>query len=242
MTFPFPMFVPMTSAPTLSFNKSSSNPIAAQVRAATVTFSSVDIGNPADKSDRIVIVTALLQANAAVALLDITGCTIGGVAATELANASHVGGGNERALVRIYAALVTAGTTASVALTIANPTTGGGTQRVGIAAYWVKGIGTAASAIEYAPEISTTNTDPLTGTINVQNGGAVVAGAVIGTTNTSFTWTGATEDLDTAAGVGTLSAAAIGSLTAETGRTVTADQATSGTYRAMAAISIKGSA
>lgn len=241
MTFPMPTMPAFAAGATLSFNESTSNPIADQTTAASPrTFSAVDFGNPADKSDRIAIVVVTLAGDAAAFLLDITNVTIGGTSATKLLDVTHTGGSNEVAICHVYALLLTTGTTADVVVTIANAGTGGAAQKVGIAAYWAKGIGTNPATIAH-DTLSATAADPLTGTINVLEGGAVVAGAAV-SSNSNFAWTGATENYDYAGSGGSITTAAASGLSAETGRTITADQVTAGTAQALGAVSLKNAA
>ena len=177
---------PSAAGATLSFNASNSNSSITPVSLNTAqnTFSSVDIGNPADKSDRIVLVVAVLGRNDAGSgnTPDINDILIGGTSGTSLMDVHHVPSGKKSAVVRMFSRLVTTGTTADIRVDITTRAGGGDdTGRLSISVFWMTGIGTTASAIEYDTQITdAAGTDPATGTIDVEEGGAVVAAMGVG--------------------------------------------------------------
>jgi hypothetical protein len=152
----------------------------------------------------------------------VSSATLGGVSATIDAQVTHSSGGS--GVVAIVSATVTTGTTATLSVTFS-----GGMVRAAVWAVAVDNLsGTAAT-----DTLTTTATDPLTGTIDWLNQGFVIAGAMTNA-NTTFTWTGVTEQVEgnfesAAASGGYLFPTSNG-----TAQTVSSDIASPGVRRAMA--------
>lgn len=146
---------------------------------ATVTLTGVAIGTPAP--DRLVVAVVLGRDSNA---RTISSVTIGGVAAT-----AAVTSPSQNNPTGIYYARVPAGTTADIVVTFSAATT-----RMAVAVYTLTGYRNAApAAVDQDYDTTTT----LSATLARPRDAVVIAGSITSSTGT-FTWTGATEDADTA--------------------------------------------
>lgn len=152
----------------------------------------------------------------------VSSATLGGVSATIDAQVTHSSGGS--AVVAIVSATVTTGTTATLSVTFS-----GGMNRAAVWAVAVDNLsGTAAT-----DTLTTTATDPLTGTIDWLNQGFVIAGAMTNA-NTTFTWTGVTEQVEGNFETASASGGYLFPTSNGTAQTVSSDIASPSTRRAMA--------
>lgn len=148
---------------------------------STYTFTSHAIGTAT--ADRVVLVAVGVRS--ATAGVSISSMTIGGVSATELAEAST----GSNVSVAVYGLLVTSGTTATIVVTPS-----ASCQRCQIAVYEMTGTGGSTTTSATATDI----TSPTSTTITIPVNGAAVAGAfgqsasAVGTA----TWAGLTKDAD----------------------------------------------
>lgn len=157
--------------------------------------------------------------------------TIGGVSATLLREDGHDAGGDTA--VSIYIALVPTGTSGTVAITYA-----AGRRNAGVALYRLTGLNSTI-----AVDTASNTADPMTDTIDVNDGGVVIAGAMtrsnVGATNT---WTGVTQPGNVSDEIGNgdvLYASFEASLGSETGRTITANLSAAGSSEVMTAVSLR---
>jgi len=150
--------------------------------AAEYTFSSQSIG--AADSDRYIICCVAWRASADTTLSSVS---IGGVAATLLANNVNVSGG-ETSGTCIAVAAVPSGTTGDVVVTI-----GATALRCGIALYRAVGLGTPT----VPHDTLTSDADSPTGTIDIPNNGLCIGIAYNASQDTNaVSWTGLTEDFE----------------------------------------------
>jgi hypothetical protein len=148
------------------------------------TFSGQSIG-PAS-NDRVVIVTIGSRVNASTTL---SGVTIGGVTATEIAYAQNVhAGGTEHCA--IYAAKITSGTTAEIVVTFTGPS-----LRCAIGVFAKTGS-TGVSSFDTDTDITDTSGE-FGVSVDVPDNGTVLCAAFCGASgSTSWTFSGVTEDFD----------------------------------------------
>jgi hypothetical protein len=202
-------------------------------RDATVTYAGItnssDLSEPSltvpigtASSDRYVVVI-MFHDNGTLGLGTIGSITVGGIACTKVVQTANLN--NTAAAIFVTNSPVTTGTTA----TLVN--TGGlAESALGFATYAVYGINPTASAS------STVSTDDPSTTIDVPAGGVIIAGSVNDTDSNACTWTGVTEDFDSAFVSGVKASG--GYFTTETpvtGRTVTANWSTSSSDKLVAA-------
>lgn len=155
---------------------------------ATVTLADVAIGPPAP--DRMVVAVILgRDANART----ISGVTIGGVSAT-----AAVTSPSQNNPTGIYYALVPGGTTADIVVTFSNHT-----SRVAVSVYSLTGYRNGAPA---SVDQDYSGATTLSATLNRPRDAVVIAGSITSSTGT-YTWTGLTEDSDSAISSGRASAA-----------------------------------
>lgn len=170
--------------------------------ASEYTFSGANIGTAA--ADRYVIAgISVVKANSADDFTGIT-VTIGGVSAS---TSSFIQVGGQRPVTLIAVANVPTGTTADVVVTMPN------TARDGLCAVWTtNGISTTPT------DTGTSSAPDPTSDIDVLAGGIIVGVALSTSVTTSVSWTGLTENYDTAFGSGpdTHSGACVDSASATT--------------------------
>lgn len=135
---------------------------------SSYTFAGQSIGVAA--SDRDVVVVAHHRSNLDSQFL---GCTIGGVAATEVARVARVEGANRQG-VSIYAARVTTGTTADVVLTLGPDIT----RRCVTQVYRLTGVTTGVGSTF----LGAATDDRAAGTLTAASGSVVIAGGIMGGT------------------------------------------------------------
>lgn len=157
----------------------------------------------------------------------VSSASIGDVSATINVQITHSSGGS--GVVAIVSATVTAGTTATISVTFS-----GGMNR---AAAWAVAVDNLSSTTP-TDTATATSTDPLSATIDWTSGGYVIAGAM-GNGNTTFTWSGVTEEVDGTFETATASGGDLLTTSTATGQTVSADLATASTRRAMAVASYR---
>jgi hypothetical protein len=193
---------------TLSFLTSSVD----TANAAAYTFSSLSFG--AADSNRVLIVS--IGARRATDT-SISSVTIGGVTATAIVTAENTGSGSDFAA--IFAANVPTGTTGDVVVTFADACI-----RCVIGLHSTTDTGGSVTAHDTSTDLTTT---PST-TIDVEEGGAVVAcsWASLSAGSAAVSWTGVTEDYDTQPETASngVSGGHDDELASETGRTITASQ------------------
>lgn len=144
---------------------------------AAYTFSDVPLGDPDDTRTIVVAVAGRAGTNRS-----ISGVTVAGVAATEIAQSSNTAGGFD-SITGIYRADVPIGASGDIIVTFS-----GGMVRAGIAAYrMVRGAPGA-----YDSTIANSGTS---GTIDVPAGGAALAVTLTNAAATA-TWAGLAEDVD----------------------------------------------
>lgn len=158
----------------------------------------------AEASDRYILVGIVSRASGN---QPITGVTIAGAAADEVANIMN-GGGSGSTNAAYFMRALSSGTTGTIGISFA-----GSVLITGIVVYRVTGITGnvfhSSSSITDAPSVN----------LNIPEGGLAVG---VGYTNASASasWTGLTKDLDTAASSGTYSSAFDVFANPATGRTV----------------------
>ena len=176
------------------------------------TFSSQSLG--AADSDRYIIVGAI--ARKAGAATSVSSVTIGGVTSTELLDISNSDSNSNNA--GLFIANVPTGTTGDVVVTY-----GATMVRCAIGMWRILGI---EDGTPYDSDSSTAS-DPSV-SLDIPADGATV-GMAISNSATTATWTGITEDFDgTLESFVTYTGASDSDMSEETGRTLTADFASSG--------------
>ena len=172
----------------------------------TYTFSSVDLGDAA--GDRLILVGSSGVAGAARAVSSVT---VGGVSATQAAQASN--GGQPAAL---HSAVVPTGATGDIVVTF-----NGSMNRAHIGVWRLSGYN--SSTVEDTIGAGLGSSSSQTGTIDVSAGGVIIAYG-IGNNTGNHGWTGVTENFDvTLESAHAISGASDVFESAETGRTITAD-------------------
>lgn len=199
-------------------------PAAAASLVATLTDSATDTANAstytwtgralgAASSDRLIVVGAFGRDNVA-GVPTVSSITVGGVSLSELvATDGDTLASTPTARVALWAGVVPSGTTGDIAVVFS-----AAQLRAAIAVWSVPG----ASATPFATA-SARNSNTLANTINVAQGGAVIAFSGLSTGGVSApTWTGVTKDADQLGfeANASVSAASASGLSAQTGRTV----------------------
>ncbi|MCK9549212.1 hypothetical protein [Aquamicrobium sp.] len=179
----------------------------------TITISDVSIGTAS--ADRLVVVSAMCVHNDNGNLTVITGGSIGGSAAT-LVVASN--GMDYPALTAILSRVVTSGTTATITINLSVAV-----QRTALDVYTIKGLN-STTAHHTNTTWSTNNTSFLGTTLNIPANGFAIGGlAAQDEFNVySHTWSGLTEDADSASGLsyGGYTSASGQMMSAESGRSI----------------------
>ncbi|OOZ41676.1 hypothetical protein BOW53_03080 [Solemya pervernicosa gill symbiont] len=145
------------------------------------TFSAADIGT-ASATRRVVVTVAADDKS----MGDISGVTIGGSAATQVVKTSTPTGTN-KPTVSIWELDVASGATADIVATFTDSK-----NRCAISVYALDNLATGSVSNTTDQE-----SDPISVTLNVEAGDIVIAAAAAGV-DQSYSWTGATEDYDTA--------------------------------------------
>lgn len=194
--------------------------------ATNFSFPGVNLDNP-DAETWYVLFAWAIRAGAIAGV----SASIAGVAADILTQSDGVSNPDSGSFMAI--AKVPAGTSSGAIAATFNQTY----TRGGYGLWKAKGLWSPAAR----DVISVDGIDPLTGTIDVLAGGLLFGGAVVNG-GTSFAWTGASENFDTTVdgGASTHSGASAEIVAAQTGLTLTADQAggTLGTS-ALVAVSLR---
>jgi hypothetical protein len=134
-------------------------------------------------------------------------CTVGGAATTRILNST---GSGQTVSVFITNDYYPTGTTAQIIVS-----SSGGSSSEGMATYAVYGASVTA-----ADTLTVVDTDP-SGTIDVLEGGLLIAASYIPFAGTAGSWTGVTEDFEEVASAAEFGAGTFTTSTAVTGRTVT---------------------
>lgn len=185
---------------------------------SSYSFASAAIGTAA--ADRVVFIL-VTWASGNTTPVTISSATIGGVAATVHAQVTAVA--SDAIGSAILSAAVPTGTTATIAITLSGS---GGSIDVGVLA--VTGL---SSQTPHASATATTSAGACSNSVNVPEGGFVLACANFNDDLSGVTWVGATERYDetnTDGSAERVTGASVASLTAQTGRTVSATSANTG--------------
>lgn len=191
----------------------------------TYTFSSVAIG-VVGASDAVFVVVNGENISSGT----INSVTIDGETMTEIVSIGSLGAGESGRKSAIYAIKSsTLATSSDVVVTWSSTA-----SRCGIGAY----VGENISNITAFDTLSVNSGDPMTGNINVESGGIIIAGARDNSTST-YTWTNLTEDYDvTVEGNAHMTGASLNSSTTQT-VTVTCDPSAAAQLQTMAVASFK---
>jgi hypothetical protein len=179
---------------------------------ATKTFSALSFGNA--QSDRLIFAHISHQKSAST---DITGVTIGGVAATK---ALDVEDPDALLSTEWWWAAVPTGATGDIVISL-SPSGSGEVLVVNV--YRVYGADTTVPISDTATD-STNASAAVSGSIDVVSFGTILAGVHggIASTNVTYAWTNASEDADTFRGAAGISAASYWAAASESGRAITA--------------------
>lgn len=195
---------------------------------SSYTFAGVALGDAA--ADRVVAAVVAHRINVDAQL---TGCTLGGVTAAEVARVHRLSGSSRNGL-SIYAAAVPTGTTGDVAVTLS-----AATGRIAVMLYRLTGVGTPTGVTVEGPS----GDDRVAGTVTAPTGAVVIGGAMMGGTGGArpVTWDGPlVEDADVSAGDGNMqsSTASVLPVTPLTDAAVTATFAGAGFSSGMPTLAI----
>lgn len=149
----------------------------------SLTYSAVSLG--AEAADRYIIVSAA-QRNAGVSR-PISSATIGGVAATIIAQDESLNAGIAGNGLGLIIALVPTGATGDIVINYS----GGSVLRGSIGVWSATGI--TSTATDTATDVAS----PFTQDLDISANGIGVGSCVTGVTSATFTWSGLTEDYDT---------------------------------------------
>jgi hypothetical protein len=188
VTFPFPMVANFRAA-VVEYTDQQSN----EANATHYDFNTVAVGSA--EANRFVVVAVMAVANSNFG--NITGVVIGGVTGTLLSDGvttAQIEDASGNSDFAIYGALVPSGTTVDIDVDLS-----GSPDRCGIMVWKVTKLNSTTPT--NVNKINTASA-ALTQSVNVRNGGILIAAAGIESSATTFTWTNISERIDTAIGTG----------------------------------------
>ena len=201
------------SAPVLTYIGRSTS----TTTASTITINNVPIGSAS--SDRLVVVAVMCAHNSNASSTVITGGSIGGSAATAVVASSAM---TFPAVTAILTRLVTSGTMATVTINLSSTV-----QRTALDVYTITGL-SSTTAFDSNTNSSEANTNSLSTTLDIPEGGCAIGTLCTqeGSSTYSHTWSGLTEDADSAAGLsyGGYTSASSQLMSAESNRIISVTQ------------------